>query len=79
MKKKRKLEWKTKTSKKEFLSELVSGNEEATPYQKENNFELGEYIEHPNFGVGFVFNVLSKTKIEVFFVDSEKVLLQNWA
>lgn len=71
--------WKTKTSKKEFLEKLENDtSKEPIEYNKDNNFDVGDYINHTKFGNGFIQKVISNTKIEVFFIGSERILLQNW-
>ncbi len=74
------IRWKNKTQRKEHLIALSNNpQKEAIPYLKEENYELGDYLAHPKFGLGFIHNVINTTKIEVFFQDSEKILLQNWS
>lgn len=74
------IRWKNRTAKKEHLSLLINNKKvDATDYNKDNNFEVGDYINHFKFGLGFVQNIINKSKIEVFFEDSERVMLQNWA
>ena len=46
-------------------------------YSMKENFELGEVIFHPNFGVGKVVTLRDQFKIEVKFSDGLKILLQN--
>ena len=71
--------WTTKTDKKEYLEKLSQDSkEEPREYSTKEDFLLGEYIVHPKFGLGFIFNILSTTKIEVYFDQNEKILLQNW-
>lgn len=73
------IKWKSKTAKKEYLQALIkSAKNEPVSYDKNNNYIVGDYINHFKFGDGFIQKVLTKTKIEVFFEDSEKVLMQNW-
>ncbi len=77
---KKAVSWKNKTAKKEYLSALRTDvKEEATDYDKDKDHEVGDYINHFKFGYGFIQKVLSQTKIEVFFEDTERVLLQNWS
>ncbi len=76
---KKKISWKNKTVKKEYLEALKSDvSQEAISYNKDQNYDIGDYINHFKFGFGFIQRIISHTKIEVFFEDSEKVLLQNW-
>jgi hypothetical protein len=71
--------WRTKTAKKDYLQALIEDKKtDASNYEKESNFELGEHISHFKFGLGFVDKVMSSTKIGVFFEGSEKVLMQNF-
>jgi hypothetical protein len=46
-------------------------------YNMRENFEVGEVISHPMFGVGKVIAVKDRNKIEVKFPGGLKVLLQN--
>ena len=71
--------WNSKTAKKEYLEALISDEKkEAIPYDKGQSHNLGDYIDHPKFGFGFIQKIINHTKIGVFFEDSEKVMLQNW-
>jgi len=72
--------WKTITQKKDFLNSLMDDKKKtATSYVKENVYEVGDYISHSKFGLGFIHNILNKDKIEVFFKESERILVQNWS
>lgn len=76
---KKNITWKNKSAKKEYLNSLSeNGKVDAVSYNKSINHEVGDYIKHFKFGFGFIQKVISHTKVEVFFEDSEKVLLQNW-
>jgi hypothetical protein len=76
---KKRLTWKTIKIKKEYLEGLKKSKKfEATLYDKENDHSLGDFIEHTKFGEGFIQNVINQTKIEVFFENDVKILLQNW-
>ena len=46
-------------------------------YNMRENFEVGEVISHPMFGVGKVVAIKDNNKIEVKFPGGLKVLLQN--
>jgi hypothetical protein len=46
-------------------------------YNMRENFEVGEVISHPMFGVGKVMTIRDNNKIEVKFSSGLKVLLQN--
>jgi hypothetical protein len=73
------IQWKNKTAKKQHLQTLIEDDkQEATTYNKNDNHDVGDYIEHFKFGFGFIQNIISPTKIDVFFENSERVLLQNW-
>ncbi len=73
------ISWKNKTTKKEHLKALLNDvSKEAISYNKDHNHDVGDYISHFKFGFGFIQKIISHTKIEVFFEDSEKVMLQNW-
>lgn len=77
--KKLKLNLNSKRAKKEYLDQLIeSPKQEAVSYEKENNYDVGDFINHFKFGFGLVQKVVSDSKIEIFFEDSEKVMLQNW-
>jgi calcineurin-like phosphoesterase family protein len=70
---------KTKIEKKEHLNKLSNNPKTvAKVYKKETNYSLGDFIDHPKFGLGFILNIVNQTKIEVYFDESEKILLQNW-
>jgi len=45
------------------------------PYEMGLTYDKGEVIEHPQFGVGVVVNVLSPTKVEVLFPDARRKLV----
>lgn len=78
-KNKRVLSWKTKVEKRDYLDALMgSKKKEAISYIKENEYKIGDFISHPKFGQGFIHNIMNKNKIEVYFNDSEKILVQNW-
>ena len=70
---------KTKTAKKEFLQKLIEKeSDNAETYNMGTDYEVGSFISHPKFGLGFIQEILGKTKVSVFFENGEKVLLQNW-
>lgn len=71
------MSWKNKTAKKDYLKQLIE-SQNAISYDKNQNHNLGDYINHFMFGDGFIQKIISHTKIEVFFEESEKVMLQNW-
>ncbi len=71
--------WKNKTAKKEYLKALISDkNQEAFAYDKDDNLNVGDYINHFKFGFGFIQKVINPSKVEVFFEDTERTMLQNW-
>ena len=73
------MSWQNTAAKKKYLDSLVTNaKKEAISYQKDHNYSVGDYITHFKFGLGFIQKVIGPTKMEVFFEDSEKVLLQNW-
>lgn len=75
-----KTKWRTKTAKKDYLQGLIEDEKiDPSSYAMKLSFELGELIEHPKFGLGFIQDTIGKQKVSVFFEDSEKVLLQNWS
>ncbi len=72
-------QWPTKTSKTDYLKKLMDDTKKnPVLYRKENNHQIGDYIQHNKFGFGFIQAIMSHTKIQVFFEESEKVMLQNW-
>jgi hypothetical protein len=72
--------WKTKTEKKKYLDALIN-EDSVVPkvYNMKNDHEIGEFISHPKFGLGFIEKMVGQKKVLVFFEESEKTLLQNWA
>lgn len=72
-------EWKNKTAKKQYLQSLIdSENISPTKYNKSRPHQIGQFIKHPKFGLGFIQGKIGENKIQVFFEQFEKVLLQNW-
>jgi hypothetical protein len=57
------------------LSEKHEG--EAKPYSVQNNFLLGDLLQHPKFGMGIVEEVKRNGKITVLFRDGERVLIHS--
>lgn len=47
------------------------------PYALSQNYQPGEYIEHPILGTGKVLEILGKEKIHVVFEEGRKILLCN--
>lgn len=70
-------ELRNKTQKKNYLNELIAAGITPLAYSMKSNFELGDFIEHPKFGVGFVESVVSDDKVQIFFMGESKLLLQN--
>lgn len=52
------------------------GNAKARPYRMAETFPVDCAIEHPKFGLGFVYTSAGQ-KIEVAFVDANRALVQN--
>ncbi len=76
--KKKNLSWGSKAAKSQYLEKLMSNvKAEATDYKIDQNYIVGEYINHFKFGHGFIQKVVNPTKIEVYFKGFEKLLLQN--
>ncbi|EQC48664.1 hypothetical protein M899_1000 [Bacteriovorax sp. BSW11_IV] len=72
--------WKSKAGQKDYLERLKKNNtESAIEYDKSKNFDLGDYIHHDKFGYGFILKVMNQTKVEVFFADVQRIMLQNWS
>lgn len=73
------LAWTNKSAK---ISYLKAGQEKAAKkfvdYDRSSSHNIGDYVSHLKFGYGFVQKIIGTNKIEVFFEDSEKTLLQNW-
>ena len=47
-------------------------------YSMTGNFESGVLLDHSKFGVGYIQDVGSETKITVLFKEGVKTLVQNW-
>lgn len=50
---------------------------EPKKYSMSAAFEVGNAIDHPSFGLGFVQMVFDKTKMKVLFEDSIKILVHS--
>lgn len=50
---------------------------EATPYSIATEFTENDVVDHPRFGLGFVIQLLSPTKVEVLFEEGVKRLVCN--
>jgi hypothetical protein len=46
-------------------------------YNMRENYDVGEVLAHPTFGVGKVISIKDMNKIEIKFSDGVKTLLQN--
>lgn len=47
------------------------------PYSLKDSYEVGEAIEHPKFGLGFVQRLIAANKMELMFENELKVLACN--
>ncbi len=47
-------------------------------YSLTGSFESGILLEHKKFGIGYIQDVVSDTKITVLFQEGVKTLVQNW-
>ncbi|MCB9062847.1 MAG: hypothetical protein H6622_15100 [Halobacteriovoraceae bacterium] len=68
---------KNKTQKKNYLSELIAAGITPLSYSIKKSYELGDFVEHPKFGKGFVESIVSEDKVQIFFNGETKMLLQN--
>jgi hypothetical protein len=50
---------------------------QATPYSPKERYTEGQVVEHPRFGVGYVSELLSDTKMEAIFADGRRILVHN--
>lgn len=48
------------------------------PYTIQTSFEVGDVIQHPNFGIGLVEEVRRNGKITVLFRDDQRVLVHAY-
>ncbi len=72
-------QWKNQSQKKTYLKDLILSKKlVAKEYSKNDSHGVGDFVSHPIFGLGFVSNVISKTKVGIFFEESDKIMLQNW-
>ena len=51
----------------------------ARAYSMRDAYAIGELVEHPRFGLGFVLDVVDATKCGVLFADGRKVLVMSHA
>lgn len=68
----------TKTQKKKYLKELMDA-EAIRPevYNIKNSYEVGDFVNHPKYGDGFVEEIMTETKMRIFFIDSERVFIHS--
>lgn len=57
---------------------IKSKNKDATEYTLSKKYSEKEFISHKEFGMGFVIKVLGKERVEVFFSDKKRKLVQNF-
>jgi hypothetical protein len=53
----------------------ASAGADQVPYDVKADYTLGEVVEHPKFGLGFVVEETSFNRIKVLFQDAERVLV----
>lgn len=71
--------WTDENAKNEYLQRLIKSEKAtATKYNKSRPHQIGQFIKHPKFGLGFIQAKLGENRIHVFFEQIEKNLLQNW-
>lgn len=70
----------TKTSEERKWNRLLKKLVEYEPieYEMSDSYKDDSVIDHPNFGLGVVIDVLSQKKIHVFFQTGPKTLVHNW-
>ena len=47
------------------------------PYQISEVYAVGDRIDHQSFGTGIIERVMSPSKVQVYFSDGQKMLLQG--
>ena len=47
------------------------------PYSPKENYTEGQVLEHPSFGLGYVSELMSDTKLEAIFQDGRRILVYN--
>lgn len=68
----------TKTQKKKYLKELIDAEAiRPEPYNIKTNYEVGNFVHHPKYGDGFVEELMTESKMKIFFLDSERVFMYN--
>ncbi|MFU8805795.1 MAG: hypothetical protein ACNA8W_18420 [Bradymonadaceae bacterium] len=54
-----------------------SGGRSARPYAIATELTENDVVDHPRFGIGYVIQILSPTKVEVLFEEGVKRLVHN--
>jgi len=49
------------------------------PYQTSEIYAVGDRIDHQSFGTGIIERIMSPSKVQVYFSDGQKMLLQGRA
>ena len=49
------------------------------PYQTSDTYTAGDRIDHQSFGTGVIERVMSRSKVQVFFPEGQKMLLHGRA
>ena len=47
------------------------------PYQTSDTYTAGDRIDHESFGTGVIERVMSRSKVQVFFPEGQKMLLHG--
>ena len=47
------------------------------PYQTSDTYTAGDRIDHASFGTGVIERVMSRSKVQVFFPEGQKMLLHG--
>ena len=47
------------------------------PYQISDTYAVGDRIDHQSFGTGVIERVMSPSKVQVYFPEGQKMLLQG--
>lgn len=53
------------------------GQKEAKPYEFRERYSENTIVAHPKFGVGFVSEIVSDSKVEITFKDARRILVHN--
>lgn len=72
----------TKASTKDSISDIwmekvASSKAKSQKYNIKTKFELGDIIDHPKFGPGFVEKLIDADKVQVIFRHDIKTLIHN--